>query len=170
VLLKCTSEYPADYEDMNIATIPDMKARFGCDVGLSDHSMGWTVDIAAAALGACVIEKHFCLSRKERTVDSDFSMEPHEFAGMVRDVRLAKAAIGRATYERSDKELRNLTGRRSLYAVDSISKGEPFTKDNVRSIRPGYGIAPKHLDKLLGRISKRDIDFGSPITEDDLDI
>ena len=92
VLLKCTSEYPADYEDMNIATIPDMKARFGCDVGLSDHSMGWTVDIAAAALGACVIEKHFCLSRKERTVDSDFSMEPHEFAGMVRDVRLANWA------------------------------------------------------------------------------
>ncbi len=169
VLLKCTSEYPAVYEDMNIATMVDMRERFGCHVGLSDHSMGWAVDVAAAALGAGVIEKHFCLTREDKTVDSEFSMEPEEFASMVHDVRIARAAIGSATYERSEKEERGLAGRRSLYAVKPIAKGELFTAENVRSIRPAYGIAPKHLDDLLGRAARRDIAFGSPIVSSDLD-
>ena len=117
VLLKCTSEYPAVYEDMNIATMVDMRDRFGCAVGLSDHSMGWGVDVAAATLGASVIEKHYCISREQKTVDSEFSMEPAEFKAMVRDVRRAKASIGCVTYNRTEKEENGLAGRRSLYAV-----------------------------------------------------
>lgn len=168
VLLKCTSEYPAVYEDMNIATMADMGARFGCAVGLSDHSMGWGVDVAAATLGASVIEKHYCISRKQKTVDSEFSMEPAEFSAMVRDVRRAKASVGRVTYDRSEREERGLAGRRSLYAVRDIALGDKFTSENVRSIRPAHGLAPKHLDDLLGRAAKREIKFGEPITEADL--
>lgn len=168
VLLKCTSEYPAVYEDMNIATMGDMKERFGCAVGLSDHSMGWSVDVAAAVLGASVIEKHFCISRNERTVDSEFSMEPQEFSSMIQAVRQAKAAIGHVTYELTEREQKGLTGRKSLYAVRSISKGEIFSRDNVRSIRPGYGLAPKYMNDLLGTVSNRDIGFGDPIRQSDL--
>ena len=169
VLLKCTSEYPAVYEDMNIATMADMRQRFGFPVGLSDHSMGYAVDVAAAVLGASVIEKHFCITREEETVDSAFSMEKGEFAEMIRAVRNAKAAVGRVSYTLTEKERRGLAGRRSLYAVKPIKKGECFTRDNVRSIRPACGIAPKHLEELLGKISQRDISFGDPITEGDLD-
>lgn len=169
VLLKCTSEYPAVYEDMNIATMADMRERFGCAVGLSDHSMGWGVDVAAATLGASVIEKHYCLSRDEKTVDSDFSMEPEEFKAMIRDVRRAKASIGKVTYERSEREAKKVNARRSLYAVKNISVGEAFTNENVRSIRPGHGLAPKHLDELLGKTAKRNINFGERIVEGDLD-
>lgn len=169
ILLKCTSEYPAVYEDMNITTISDMKERFDCPVGLSDHSMGYAVDIAAAVLGACVIEKHFCLSRKDKTVDSEFSMEPNEFKDMVTAVRQAKAAMGQVSYSLTDKEKKGLTGRKSLYAVRPITKGEEFTKENVRSIRPGYGLAPKYLDWVIGKTTLRDIPFGSPILEKDLE-
>lgn len=168
VLLKCTSEYPAVYEDMNIATMADMGVRFGCAVGLSDHSMGWGVDVAAATLGASVIEKHYCIFRKQKTVDSEFSMEPAEFSAMVRDVRRAKASVGRVTYDRSEREERGLAGRRSLYAVRDIALGDKFTSENVRSIRPAHGLAPKYLDDLLGRAAKREIKFGEPITEADL--
>lgn len=169
VLLKCTSEYPAVYEDMNIATMADMRQRFGFPVGLSDHSMGYAVDVAAAVLGASVIEKHFCITREEETVDSAFSMEKGEFAEMVRAVRNAKAAVGRATYERTPREEANLTGRRSLYAVRDIRAGEPFTNENVRSIRPGYGLAPKRLPDLLGKAAPRNIAFGSRIERGDLE-
>lgn len=168
VLLKCTSEYPAVYEDMNISTIADMRNRFGCAVGLSDHSMGYFVDIAAAALGASVIEKHFCISREEKTVDSSFSMEKDEFARMIKDVRLSKAAIGTPTYQRTKREEAGLFGRRSLYAVQNINRGEVFTSENVRSIRPAYGLEPKYLDELLGKCASRDIAFGSPIKSEDL--
>ena len=168
VLLKCTSEYPAVYEDMNIATMADMRERFGCAVGLSDHSMGWGVDVAAATLGASVIEKHYCLSREEKTVDSDFSMEPEEFKAMIRDIRRAKASIGKVTYDRTEEEEKHLHGRRSLYAVKDIAIGEVFSAENVRSIRPGYGLAPKHLSELLGKTAKRNIKFGERITEKDL--
>lgn len=169
VLLKCTSEYPAVYEDMNIATMADMRDRFGCAVGLSDHSMGWGVDVAAATLGASVIEKHYCISREQKTVDSEFSMEPAEFKAMIRDVRRAKASIGHVTYERTEKEEKGLPGRRSLYAVKDIARGEAFTNENVRSIRPAYGVAPKHLDELLGHVAQRDIKFGEPIIQADLE-
>ena len=168
VLLKCTSEYPAVYEDMNIATMADMRERFGCAVGLSDHSMGWGVDVAAATLGASVIEKHYCLSRKEKTVDSDFSMEPEEFKAMIRDVRRAKASIGKVTYDRTELEANKVNSRRSLYAVKDIAIGEVFSAENVRSIRPGYGLAPKHLSELLGKTAKRNIKFGERIIEGDL--
>lgn len=168
VLLKCTSEYPAVYEDMNISTMADMRDRFGCAVGLSDHSMGYSVDVAAAALGASVIEKHFCISREEKTVDSSFSMEKDEFARMIEDIRLAKAAIGIPSYQRTKREEAGLFGRRSLYAVADIRIGEPFTSENVRSIRPAYGLEPKHLDELLGKEAGRDIPFGSPIKIEDL--
>lgn len=168
ILLKCTSEYPAVYADMNIATMVDMRERFGCPVGLSDHSMGWAVDVAAAALGASVIEKHFCITRKEETVDSAFSMEKQEFADMVVAVRSARAAIGHVTYELTEKERTGLIGRRSLYAVADISAGEPFTEKNVRSIRPSYGLAPKYLPDLIGRLAPRDIPFGTPIAVGDL--
>lgn len=170
VLLKCTSEYPAVYADMNIATMQDMALRFNCPVGLSDHSMGFSVDIAAAALGASVIEKHFCITRAEKTVDSAFSMNADEFAAMVREIAIAKAAIGRVSYERTEQEKKGLGGRRSLYAVCDIRAGEPFTETNVRSIRPAYGLKPKYLDSLIGRIAERDIAFGQPILESDCGI
>lgn len=168
VLLKCTSEYPAIYADMNLATMADMRERFGVPVGLSDHSMGWSVDVAAAALGASVVEKHFCITRKEKTVDSAFSMEKDEFADMVREVRNARTAIGRSTYELTDKERSGLAGRRSLYAAKDITAGETFTTKNVRSIRPAYGLPPKHLPELLGRKAQRDISFGQPILPEDI--
>lgn len=168
ILLKCTSEYPAVYEDMNISTMADMRDRFGCAVGLSDHSMGYSVDIAAAALGANVIEKHFCISRKEKTVDSSFSMEKEEFARMIEDIRLAKAAIGSPSYQRTEREKAGLFGRRSLYAVQDIKQGETFTNENVRSVRPAYGLEPKHLDGLLGKKASRNIAFGTPIKSEDL--
>lgn len=169
VLLKCTSEYPAVYADMNIRTMIDMRERFGCKVGLSDHSMGYAVDVAAAVLGASVIEKHFCISRDDETVDSAFSMEREEFADMVQAVRNAKAALGTVTYERTEREAQGLRGRRSLYAVGDIAAGEVFTQTNIRSIRPAYGISPKHLPELLGKRASRDIPFGSPITAQDLE-
>ena len=167
VLLKCTSEYPAVYEDMNIATMADMRERFGFPVGLSDHSMGYAVDVAAATLGASVIEKHFCITRDEETVDSAFSMDKQEFADMIEAVRNASAAIGRIAYERTREE-QGLLGRRSLYAVADIRAGEPFTKQNVRSIRPGSGLPPKHLPLLLGKTASRNIAYGEPITIGDL--
>lgn len=168
VLLKCTSEYPAVYGDMNIATMVDMHDRFGCPVGLSDHSMGSSVDVAAAALGASVIEKHFCITREEETVDSAFSMEKQEFADMVRCVRDAREAVGRVTYDLTDRERASLISRRSLYAVEDIRAGEPFTEKNVRSIRPSHGIAPRHLPDLVGKPAPRDIPFGTAITMEDL--
>lgn len=167
VLLKCTSEYPAVYADMNIVTMQDMAQRFDCPVGLSDHSLGFAVDIAAAALGASVIEKHFCITRAERTVDSAFSMDAAEFASMVEQIAIAKTAIGHVSYERTEQEKKGLAGRRSLYAVRDISAGEVFSEANVRSIRPAYGLKPKYFDALIGRTAERDIAFGQPILESD---
>ena len=130
--------------------------------------MGYAVDVAAATLGASVIEKHFCITRDEETVDSAFSMDKQEFADMIEAVRNASAAIGRIAYERTPREEQGLLGRRSLYAVADISAGEPFTKQNVRSIRPGYGLPPKHLPLLLGKTASRNIAYGEPITIGDL--
>lgn len=168
ILLKCTSEYPAVYEDMNIATIKDMNERYGCPIGLSDHSMGYAVDVAAAVLGASVIEKHFCISREDKTVDSAFSMEREEFAEMVEAVRNAQKAVGCIKYELSDRERSALKNRRSLYAVADIREGEVFTDENIRSIRPGMGCAPKYLYKLIGSRAQRDIPYGTPISIDDV--
>lgn len=162
-LLKCTSSYPATPEGANLNTIPHMKQLFNCEVGLSDHTMGIGVAIASIALGATVIEKHFTLSRAEGGVDSAFSMEPHEMAQLVRECKAAHQALGQISYEPSAQELKGLNSRRSLYVVKDIKEGEPFTEQNVRSIRPGLGLKPKHYEEILGKHADCDIKFGTPL-------
>lgn len=163
VLLKCCSEYPANFADMRVATIPDMQERFGVPVGLSDHSPGSLAPIVAVSLGACVIEKHVCLSRKIKNPDSEFSMEMEEFAQMVADVKNALAIKGEAGYQLTAGEEASKKFRRSLFAVRDIKKGEPFTPENVRSIRPSDGLAPKHYHNLMLKMSTQDISYGNPI-------
>ncbi|MBE5953802.1 MAG: pseudaminic acid synthase [Lachnospiraceae bacterium] len=163
VLLKCCSQYPARYEDMNLSVIPDMKKRFGVAIGLSDHSFGSLAPIVAATLGATVIEKHVRLDENVESADSGFSMKMSDFKQMVDDVNNAILVQGKATYELTDNELSGLTGRRSLFAVKDIKKGEKFTKDNVRSIRPSDGIKPKYYNQLLKGAAKKDYEFGDPI-------
>ncbi|MCI9173539.1 MAG: pseudaminic acid synthase [Lachnospiraceae bacterium] len=166
VLLKCCSEYPADWADMHLGNIPDMQKRFGVHVGLSDHSMGSLGAVVGAALGACVVEKHVCLSRNIKNPDSEFSMEMDEFAKMAQDVKNAKLIARGPEYELSEKEKDSLVFRRSLFAVKDIGVGERFTVENVRSIRPGYGLAPKFMASLLGKKSKRVVRRGEPITRE----
>lgn len=168
VLMRCTSEYPAEFSDMALATIPDMAGRFGVPVGFSDHSMGHTADVAAAALGARVFEKHFCLTREEPTVDSAFSMEPAEFLEMTRAVRDAVAAVGEASYGVHGGEEANRVFRRSIFACADIVEGEEFTRENVRIVRPGYGLAPRHYRSILGCSAKGRYRFGEPIGEGEL--
>ena len=167
VLLKCCSEYPAKYEDMHLATIADMRGRFGLPVGLSDHSMGHPAAVVGVSLGACVIEKHFCLSRAIENPDSAFSMEPDEFAQMVHSVRQAAAIRGTVTYERTPSEQKSLVFRKSIFAVKDIRRGEPFTRENIRVIRPGSGLAPKRWNALLQTKAARDIRRGEPIRPED---
>ena len=164
-LLKCTSEYPAPYEHVNLMTIPDMKQRFGVDVGLSDHTMGSVVPVAAVALGARVIEKHFILSRSQGGPDSSFSMEPAEFKTMVDEIRIVEKSLGGVTYEMDDVKKGK---RRALYATKDIAEGELFSKYNIRSFRPSAGISPKYYEDLLGKPSKRAIKRGDPLQEIDL--
>jgi len=169
VLLKCCSEYPASYGDMNLATITDMRARFHLPVGLSDHSMGHLAAVVGVSLGACVVEKHFCLSRSIKNPDSAFSMEPDEFRDMVLQTRQAFEIRGSATYARTKSEQASTAFRKSIFAIEAIRKGEPFTRKNVRVIRPGHGLAPKRIDALLGSFAKRDIRRGEPIRPEDAD-
>lgn len=164
-LLKCTSEYPATYEQANLLTIPDMISRFNLKVGVSDHTMGSLVPIVAVSLGARVVEKHFTLSRASGGPDSAFSMEPSEFADMVKSIRNVEHALGTIKYDITERE-RNK--RRSLYAKKNISKGDIFTADNVGSYRPGYGLSPRYWDELLGKVSMREINKGDILTVDDL--
>jgi N-acetylneuraminate synthase/pseudaminic acid synthase len=166
VLLKCCSEYPASFADMNLATIPDMMRRFGVPVGLSDHSMGSVAAVVGVSLGACVVEKHFCLSRKIKNPDSEFSMEPDEFVRMVADCKAAAEIRGCVSYDLTEREMAQTVFRRSLYAVRDISQGERFTSENVRSIRPGYGLAPKLYNDVLGRKALRDVRRGEPLSSD----
>lgn len=163
VLLRCCSEYPANPADMNLASIPDMAARFGVHVGFSDHSMGHTADVVAATLGARVIEKHFCLDRGIKTADSDFSMTPGEFAAMVEAVDAAVDAVGSPCYVPSETEASSLAFRRSIFACADIAEGEEFTPQNVRIVRPGYGAKPKFYDEIIGTRSNRSYQFGMPI-------
>jgi pseudaminic acid synthase len=161
-LLKCTSEYPATPEMANLLTIPDMKKRFGARIGLSDHTLGSTAPIAAVALGATVIEKHFILDRSLGGIDSAFSMEPAEFAEMAKGAREAYAALGEVSYELTE---RNRLRRRSLFAAEDIKAGEPFTEINVRSVRPGNGLHPKYFSAIVGKLAKMDIEKGMPIMD-----
>lgn len=164
VLLKCCSDYPANWPDMHIANIRDMKDTFGIPVGLSDHSMGTLASVIAISNGACVIEKHICLSRKIKNPDSGFSMEVEEFEQLVKDCKAVNTIIGVIKYGPSKNEVKNHSLRRSIFAVADIKKGEVFTESNIRSIRPGEGIPPKYLYCLLGKKAPRDISFGEPIT------
>lgn len=167
-LLKCVSNYPARPEDMNLKTIPHMKELFRCPVGLSDHSFGIGVSVAAVALGAKVIEKHFTLSRKHETPDSFFSIEPQELKELVENVRVAEKAIGKVYYGQTQQENKSKIFRRSLFVVKDIEAGEVFTEDNIRSIRPGHGLPPKNLKNILGKIANKNIKCGTPLTWDEI--
>jgi N-acetylneuraminate synthase len=166
VLLKCTSTYPAAPDDTNILTIPDMRARFGCELGLSDHTMGIGVAVASVALGACAVEKHFTLRRADGGVDSAFSLEPEELKSLVVETERAWQALGRVRYGATEKEKPSLALRRSLYVTRDLKAGDVLTRDNVRAIRPGLGLPPKHLDSILGKKIKRDAKRGTPLTAD----
>lgn len=166
ILLKCTTSYPAAYEDMNLRVIPDMIKQFGKITGLSDHSAGSTAPITAVALGAKVIEKHLTLSRTDGGPDAAFSMEPEEFRRMVCDIRNTEKALGTASYELSEKQLNSRKHSRSLFITNDIKKGETFTKENLRSIRPGYGLHTRFYDSIIGSKAAVDIERGEPLNWD----
>jgi pseudaminic acid synthase len=163
ILLKCTSTYPATAENTNIATIPHLRELFDCEVGLSDHTMGVGVSVASVALGATVIEKHFTLDRKDGGVDSTFSMEPHEMSQLVAETERAWQALGKISYGPLEAEKKSIQFRRSLYIVQDLKAGDTLTADNVRAIRPGFGLPPKYLEQLMGRIVSRDVKRGTAI-------
>jgi len=163
-LLKCTSAYPAPIEDANLLTIPDMKQRFGCKVGLSDHTEGYTVPMAAVALGADVVEKHFIIDRSIGGPDSAFSMEAGEFKLMVENIRKVEAALGSVNYPTDPSKIKGRAGCRSLYVAQPMKAGDTITEENVRSVRPGYGLHPKYLPELLGRKVNRDLQIGDRIS------
>jgi pseudaminic acid synthase len=162
-LLKCTSAYPAPPEEMNLRTIPHLAETFQVPTGLSDHTLGIAVPVAAVALGACIIEKHFTLSRSVPGPDSAFSLEPHEFREMVEAVRTVERAIGDVHYGVTEHEAHSRVFRRSLFVVKDIAKGEQLTEKNIRSVRPGNGLAPKHLNAVLGRRAKSDLKAELPL-------
>ncbi len=163
VLLKCTSTYPASPTNSNLLTIPHLRELFGCEVGLSDHSMGVGVSVAAVALGATVIEKHFTLDRAAGGVDASFSLEPAEMASLVLETERAWQAMGQVSYGATQAESKSLVYRRSLYVTQDMQAGELFSADNVRAIRPGLGLAPKHYDALLGRRARQALKRGTAL-------
>lgn len=166
ILLKCTSTYPALAENTNILTIPHMRELFGCVVGLSDHTMGVGVSVASVALGAAVIEKHFTTSRSDGGVDSSFSMEPDEMANLVVETKRAWESLGGISYGPTKAEESSLKYRRSLYITEDMKAGDRITEDNLRAIRPGLGIAPKHIESVLGLSVKKDLIKGTAFTWD----
>jgi pseudaminic acid synthase len=164
VLLHCVSGYPTPVEQSNLRRIPGLAAEFGCPIGLSDHTLGVEVAIAAVALGACLIEKHFTLRRADGGPDAAFSLEPDELAALVRGTKAAFAALGTGDAERAEVEKANTVFRRSLYVVRDMAAGEPFTAANVRIIRPGFGLPPKHLAEILGRPARRPLARGTALS------
>lgn len=166
ILLKCTSAYPADPAEMNLRTIPHMSEGFGVPVGLSDHTLGVAVPVAAVSLGACVIEKHFTLSRSIPGPDSAFSLEPHEFKVMVESVRVAEKALGKVSYEVTNQEAASRIFRRSLFVTKDIGAGEILSQENVRSIRPANGLSPKHLTRVIGERAAYSVKKGTPLSWD----
>jgi pseudaminic acid synthase len=170
VLLHCTSGYPTPPEDCNLETIPDLARRFGIPIGLSDHTLGTSVAVASVALGASVIEKHVTLARADGGPDAAFSLEPDELAGLCTDCRTAWSALGHASYERAKSEAEMSLLRRSLYFVADLAAGETVTENNLRSIRPGYGLPPSHLKNLLGRRVARPVTRGTPVSWDDIEV
>jgi N-acetylneuraminate synthase len=163
-LLRCTSAYPATPEEMNLRSIPDLAARFGVPIGLSDHTPGIAVAIAAVALGASIIEKHLTLARSDGGPDANFSLEPGEFRALVDAIRAAEKSLGEARYGPTAHEVATRAFRRSLFVVRDVIKGERFTTENVRSIRPADGLHPRHLSQILGQHARRDIARGTPLS------
>lgn len=168
ILLHCVSGYPTPAQDMNLKTIADLAERFSVNIGLSDHTLEPSVSIAAIALGAVLIEKHFCISRKAGGSDVEFSLEPDEMENLVKNVRTSWEALGNIKYGPTASDQDNLVYRRSLYAVENIKKGHILTKKNIRSIRPGLGLPPKHLFEIIGRMAKTDISRGTPLSWNDI--
>lgn len=163
ILLKCTSNYPADASDCHLATITHMRKTFNCLIGLSDHSNGISVSLAGVAMGACLIEKHFVLDRQAGGVDAAFSLEPHELKSLVTESKIVKSAIGSIKYGGSETEQQSKKYRRSIYCSQNIQKGELLTENNIRIIRPGFGLPPKHYDQLIGKSAVQDIARGTAL-------
>ncbi len=166
ILLKCTSAYPSPYEDINLKTMIDMKEKFDCIIGLSDHTMGSAVSVAAVSLGAKVIEKHLTLKRSDGGADAVFSMEPDEFKHMVEEIRIVEKALGTITYELTEKQKKSREHSRSLFIVKNIRAGETFTPENIRSIRPAFGLHTMYYEEVLGKTATRDIEKGTPLQWD----
>lgn len=163
ILLKCTSSYPAPLEEINLNTIPNLKETFGVTVGLSDHTLGTEVPIAAVALGAKIIEKHFILDRNMGGPDSEFSLNIEEFTDMVKKIRNVEKALGKVNYKLSEKALKNREFSRSLFICEDVKKGDIINENNIRSIRPGYGISPKYINDIIGKTFKGDYKKGTPL-------
>lgn len=163
LLLHCISSYPAPIEEANLRTIPDMRDRFSTLVGLSDHTLGVTASVASVALGACFIEKHVTLSRADKGPDSEFSLEPSELRDLCSSAKAAWLALGKAGYDLKPAEEANIKFRRSIYAIRDIDAGERITSDKIRIIRPGYGLAPKHFQDVVGRKAKAKIKRGTAL-------
>jgi len=163
-LLHCVSSYPAQPEQMNLATIPDMTKRFQVLPGLSDHTLGTAVSVASVPLGACIMEKHITLKRSDGGPDAAFSLEPKELEELVQSVRTVEKAIGKPRYGAGKKESENVVFRKSLFAVQAIKLGEKFTSKNIRVIRPGYGLPPKYIKKIVGKRAKKNIEMGTPLS------
>ena len=165
-LLKCTSAYPAPFKEMNLRTIPNLKDTFKAVVGISDHTLGISVPIASVALGAKIIEKHFILDRNMGGPDAAFSLEPEEFRSMVKAVKEVESALGEVNYELTEKIKKSREFSRSLFIVEDVKAGDKLTPENVRSVRPGFGLHPRYLDRILGRKAKKDIKKGTPLDWD----
>ncbi|SFD34204.1 pseudaminic acid synthase [Clostridium uliginosum] len=163
ILLKCTSAYPTPYEDINLKTIPNIKETFDCITGLSDHTLGDSVAIASVAIGAKIVEKHLTLKREDGGPDSIFSMEPKEFKKMVKNIRIVEKAMGKATYELTEKQKSSKGRSRSLYVVEDIGQGEVFTTKNVRSIRPCYGLHTRYYESIIGKKARCNLKKGTPL-------
>ena len=164
IILKCTSSYPAPPESINLKTIPNLKETFQCLAGLSDHTLGTGIPVAAVALGASVIEKHFILEKDEKSVDGFFSLDKREFKEMVDEIRKVEKAIGKVSYAIDEEGKKNYWGRRSLYVSGSIKKGEIITAENIKCVRPFYGLHPKFYEEVLGKKASKDLNFGDRLT------
>lgn len=170
ILLKCVSEYPTPFDELNLRTIPNMRETFKCVVGLSDHSMGSSVPIAAVTLGASVIEKHLTIKRADGGPDGSFSMELSEFQKMVEDIRNIESALGVVTYNLTDKQKKTGERGRSLYVAKDIKRGDRLNYSNIKSVRPGYGLHPKYLDCIVGKRARKDLKYGDPLLWEYIDI
>ena len=169
LLLKCVSAYPTPYEDVNLRMMPELAKTYGTLVGLSDHTMGSAVPVAAVALGGCMVEKHLTLRRSDGGPDGAFSMEPEEFASMVRDIRCVEKALGDSEYHLTKQQEEEHSGVRSLFVVKDVAKGETLTAENIRSIRPGNGLSPARFEEIEGKRATHRLERGEPLREDDFE-